>query len=62
MFSLWSVCLCAKISKSCEQILMIFSKNARVLGTNRLAFGEDPDTVVDPVLIARVVDFLLLGS
>ena len=37
------------ISKSYELILMIFSiKNAYVVGTNRLAFGEDPDSFADP--------------
>ena len=40
-----SVCV-QNISKSCEQILIIFlRKNVCILGENRLAFEEDPDSV-----------------
>jgi len=43
-----AVCLCAKYLKSYERILTIFSrKNAYVLVTNRLAFGEDCDSLAD---------------
>jgi len=41
------VCVCVQnIWKSYEQILMISSRNdPYVLGTNQLAFGEDPDSL-----------------
>jgi len=36
------------ISKGCDRILMIFlRKNVDVLRTNRIVFGEDPDSFVD---------------
>jgi len=35
---------------------VIFSKkNASVLGKNRLAFGEDPDSFVDPGSFSRIL-------
>jgi len=44
------VCLCANISKSYERPYFddIFEENACLLGTNRLAFGEDLVSFMDP--------------
>jgi len=49
------LCVCAKYLKSYERILMrIFSrKEAYVLGTNRLTFGEDSDSFVDSGSFSR---------